>query len=124
MDCSSFVGDVYRSMGIELPRDADQQAKSMPKVIDLSGMSEDERLTALYGCRPGTLLANNTHVMMYLGQDDDGTPCVLQSMSSWFSFSGGYAKHYLRKVIASTATFLNASGEPYIDGVRYLGSLQ
>lgn len=124
VDCSSFVGDVYRSMGIELPRDADQQAKSMPKVIDLSGMSEDERLTALYGCRPGTLLANNTHVMMYLGQDDDGTPCVLQSMSSWFSFSGGYAKHYLRKVIASTATFLNASGEPYIDGVRYLGSLQ
>lgn len=124
VDCSSFVGDVYRSMGIELPRDADQQAKSMPKVIDLSSMSEDERLTALYGCRPGTLLANNTHVMMYLGQDDDGTPCVLQSMSSWFSFSGGYAKHYLRKVIASTATFLNASGEPYIDGVRYLGSLQ
>ncbi|WP_432646701.1 NlpC/P60 family protein [Mitsuokella sp.] len=124
VDCSSFVGDVYRSMGIELPRDADQQAKSMPRVVDLAGMNEDERLTALYACRPGTLLANNTHVMMYLGQDDAGTPIVLQSMSSWFSFSGGYAKHYLRKVIASTATFLNASGTPYINGVRYLGSLR
>ena len=124
VDCSSFVGDVYRSMGIELPRDADQQAKSMPKVVDLSGMGEADRLAALEACMPGTLLANNTHVMMYLGQDDDGTPIVLQSMSSWFSFGSDYGKHYLRKVIASTATFLNFSGVPYINGVRYLGSLR
>lgn len=124
VDCSSFVGDVYRSMGIELPRDADQQAKSMPKVVDLSGMGEADRLAALEACMPGTLLANNTHVMMYLGQDDDGTPIVLQSMSSWFSFGSDYGKHYLRKVIASTATFLNFSGVPYINGVHYLGSLR
>lgn len=124
VDCSSFVGDVYRSMGIELPRDADQQAKSMPKVVDLSGMGEADRLAALEACVPGTLLANNTHVMMYLGQDDDGTPIVLQSMSSWFSFGSDYGKHYLRKVIASTATFLNFSGVPYINGVHYLGSLR
>lgn len=124
VDCSSFVGDVYRSMGIELPRDADQQAKSMANVIDLSGMGEADRLAALESCVPGTLLANNTHVMMYLGQDDAGTPIVLQSMSSWFSFGSDYGKHYLRKVIASTATFLNFSGVPYIDGVHYLGSLR
>lgn len=124
VDCSSFVGDIYRSMGIELPRDADQQAKSMPKVVDLSGMGEADRMAALEACVPGTLLANNTHVMMYLGQDDDGTPIVLQSMSSWFSFGSDYGKHYLRKVIASTATFLNFSGVPYINGVRYLGSLR
>ena len=61
--------------------------------------------------------------MMYLGEDADGTPIVLQSMSSWFSFGSDYGKHYLRKVIASTTTFLNASGNPYIDGVHYLGSL-
>lgn len=124
VDCSSFVGDVYRSMGIELPRDADQQAKSMPSVIDLTGMGEADRLAALESCVPGTLLANNTHVMMYLGQDDAGTPIVLQSMSSWFSFGSDYDKHYLRKVIASTATFLNFSGVPYINGVHYLGSLR
>ena len=124
VDCSSFVGDVYRSMGIELPRDADQQAKSMANVIDLSGMGEADRLAALESCVPGTLLANNTHVMMYLGQDDAGTPIVLQSMSSWFSFGSDYGKHYLRKVIASTATFLNFSGVPYINGVHYLGSLR
>lgn len=124
VDCSSFVGDVYRSMGIELPRDADQQAKSMPSVIDLTGMGEADRLAALESCVPGTLLANNTHVMMYLGQDDAGTPIVLQSMSSWFSFGSDYGKHYLRKVIASTATFLNFSGVPYINGVHYLGSLR
>lgn len=123
VDCSAFVADVYRSMGVEIPRDADQQAKSMPDVTDLSGMSEKERLAALSRCRPGTLLTNNTHVMMYLGEDADGTPIVLQSMSSWFSFGSDYGKHYLRKVIASTATFLNASGNPYIDGVHYLGSL-
>ena len=45
-------------------------------------------------------------------------------MSSWFSLWQRLRQAYLRKVIASTATFLNFSGVPYINGVRYLGSLR
>ncbi|MBE8952518.1 MAG: C40 family peptidase, partial [Quinella sp. 1Q7] len=33
VDCSAFVQDVYRSVGIELPRDADRQAKAMPRSV-------------------------------------------------------------------------------------------
>lgn len=124
VDCSAFVGDVYRSMGIELPRDADHQAKALPKVAWLSG-NYKQRLTTLKTFPPGALLANATHIMLYLGEDANGTPMVLQAMSSYFTFDNGEReKHYLRKVIASTVDFSNVNGVPYLDGVQVLGALR
>ena len=124
VDCSAFVGDVYRSMGIELPRDANVQDDVLPKRFVLKG-STAERLKELKKYPTGTLLANDYHIMMYLGEDDTGTPMVLQSMSSWFSFKNGKReKHYNRRVIVSTVEFLDSRGEPYINGVDSLSALE
>ena len=124
VDCSAFVGDVYRSMGIELPRDADHQARALPKVAWLSG-NYNQRLATLETFPSGALLANATHIMLYLGEDANGTPMVLQAMSSYFTFENGQRqKHYLRKVIASTVDFPNVNDVPYLDGVQVLGALR
>ena len=123
VDCSSFVGDVYRSMGIELPRDADVQGEVLPYRADLEGSVED-RCALLRQFPVGTLLTTPTHVLMYLGTDDAGVPCVLQAMSSYFTFDGGARqKHYLRRVIASTVLFPSFAGTPYIESVQSFGAV-
>lgn len=123
VDCSAFTSEVYRSMGLEIPRNADAQGTGLPRCIRLSGSTE-ERLAQLKQMPVGTLLSNDVHVMMYVGQDAEGTPLIMQSMSSWFDWNTGGMKKYLRRVILSTATFPNSRGVPYIDGVNYLSAVR
>ena len=121
VDCSAFTSDVYRSMGLEIPRDADVQGQALPYRVALHG-KKDARLALLTIAFPiGTLLSNDTHVMMYIGQDADGTPMVLQAMSSYVDETG---KHYLRQVVLTTLTYPNSAGNPYIDGVKYLSAIK
>ena len=121
VDCSAFTSDVYRSMGIEIPRDADVQGQALPYRVELHGKT-DARLALLTIAFPvGTLLSNDTHVMMYIGQDADGTPMALQAMSSYFDETG---KHYLRQVVLTTLVYPNAEGKPYIKGVKYLSAVK
>ena len=47
VDCSSLVGSVYRTMGLDLPRNTSQLVKMPGSVTDLTGRSRDERLKAL-----------------------------------------------------------------------------
>lgn len=124
VDCSAFVGDVYRSMGIELPRDADTQANSLPNCVSLDELDEEERFSALQAFHFGALISNDTHIMMYLGEDLDGQPIVIQAMSSWFSHEGIRQKHYNRKVIVTTVDFPNYRGVPYINGVKWIGAVR
>ena len=123
VDCSAFTQDIYRSMGIEIPRDADHQAMALPRFISLDALGENTRLSDLSAMPPGTLLANDTHVMMYLGQDDSSTPILIQAMSSYFTFNGGRQKHYNRRVAVTTALFPSYRGTPYIMNVKGLGSI-
>ncbi|MCI6100268.1 MAG: C40 family peptidase [Selenomonas sp.] len=121
VDCSAFTSDVYRSMGLEIPRDADVQGQALPYRAELHG-GTDARLALLTIAFPiGTLLSNDTHVMMYIGQDADGTPMALQAMSSYFDETG---KHYPRQVVLTTLTYPNSAGNPYIDGVKYLSAIK
>ena len=124
VDCSSFVGDVYRSMGLELPRDADQQELAMPRSMDLSGLSTAERLKELKKAPVGSLLFKPGHVMMYLGEDDSGTPLAIHSASSYFTFHNGKGqKHYIRQVLVSDLHYQNGRGVETIDGITSIGFL-
>lgn len=121
VDCSAFTSDVYRTMGIEIPRDADVQGEVLPYRIRLHGRAA-ARLALLRMAFPvGTLMTNDTHVLMYIGCDTDGTPMALQAMSSYIDDDG---KHYLRRVVLTTLDYPNAKGKPYIDGVKYLSAIE
>lgn len=73
VDCSSYVQDIYRSMGILIPRDADQQELSMP--VSSSNISAQTKL--------GSLVFKPGHVMMYLGRDEDGNNMVIHASSAY-----------------------------------------
>ena len=125
VDCSSFVGDVYRSMGIELPRDADQQETAMPLSVQLSGLSGEERREAMEEIPAGALLFLPGHVMMYLGKDEKGTPIAIHSASSFYVFSGGRSeKQYIRRVLVSDLHFRNRKGAEALDALTSIGFLK
>lgn len=123
VDCSSFVQNVYKSMGVCLPRDADQQEQAMPVKHNLEGMTTEGRYAMVRASKPGDLLFKPGHVMMYLGTDDEGVPRVIHAASSYFDYRIDRQKHYIRRVIVSDLTYQNGEGISSIDGLSCIGSL-
>ncbi|TWI11880.1 SH3 domain-containing protein [Aerolutibacter ruishenii] len=81
-DCSGFVSDVYRSMGVQLPRNTSAQAVSpvFPKTTFQLGDSREKRLDAIRALDIGDLIFIPGHVMMFAGWID-GAPYVIHDTS-------------------------------------------
>ena len=117
MDCSSYVRNVYRAMGIVLPRDADAQERTLGR-IDMTGLSSAQRRACVTAAPPGALLFRPGHVMLYLGTDRSGTPLVIHDISSYYEDG---TKRYIRRVVVSDLNFQNARGLPAIDTLTHIG---
>ncbi|MBQ7454129.1 MAG: SH3 domain-containing protein [Selenomonadaceae bacterium] len=123
VDCSSFVQDVYRSVGIELPRDTNRQEKAMARSISIKSMTRDQKLEILKKSKPGSLLFAPGHVMILLGTDDKGEPIVIHALSSYYTFDNNQtAKHYVRKVLVSDLHFMNRDKVEMIDRITSVGN--
>ncbi|WP_166207687.1 SH3 domain-containing protein [Cognatiluteimonas telluris] len=66
-DCSGFVSEVYRSMGVQLPRNTGDQARS-PALARLHPATAAERQAALRSLRVGDLVYLPGHVMLVIGR--------------------------------------------------------
>ena len=119
MDCSSYVQNIYRAMGVELPRDADAQERACT-LLPLTGLDTAQRRARVTAALPGALLFRPGHVMLYLGQDNMGTPLVIHAISSYYE---GGMKRYIRQVVVSDLTFQNAAGVAAIDTLTQIGQV-
>ena len=117
MDCSSYVQNIYRAMGIDLPRDADMQERAC-SLLPLTGLSRAERYECLARVPPGALLFRPGHVMLYLGRDAGDTPLVIHDISSYYEDG---VQHYIRQVVVSTLDFQNSRGTAAIDTLTAIG---
>ena len=123
VDCSAFVQDVYRSVGIELPRDANKQEKAMARSISLKNMTREQRLEILKKTKAGSLLFAPGHVMMYLGTDENGEPLIIHALSSYYTFDNGQtAKHYARKILVTDLHLLSKDKVEMIDRLTSVGN--
>ena len=80
-DCSSFVAEVYRSMGVLMPRNTSDQAKSPAferTAFDPSSTAE-QRKAALRALQVGDLVYIPGHVMMVIGRER-GEPWVIHDV--------------------------------------------
>ena len=77
-DCSGFVSEVYRSMGVQLPRNTSDQAVSpvFARTHFEPGDSRNMRMAAVVALDVGDLIYIPGHVMMYIGRID-GMPYVI-----------------------------------------------
>ncbi len=77
-DCSGFVSEVYRSMGVQLPRNTSDQAVSpvFARTHFEPGDSRAKRMAAVEALDVGDLIYIPGHVMMFVGRID-GMPYVI-----------------------------------------------
>lgn len=114
VDCSAFVQDVYKTMGIQLPRNGDEQAQSFPGK-SFYGMSHQQKLDYIKTAAPGSLLFTPYHVMMVLG-NYKGTPYMIHSLASYGVNTGdGVVKNRIMQVVVSKVDLMAGSGTPLVD---------
>jgi cell wall-associated NlpC family hydrolase len=101
-DCSGFVAEVYRSLGVELPRNTGDQSRS-PVLANRSdfgpGDGREARVRALASVRAGDLLYIPGHLMMALGHVD-GELYVIHDIQggSWLDARGELQRMHLNGV--------------------------
>jgi len=77
-DCSGFVSDVYRSFGLQMPRNTRDQGVSpaFEKITFTQNDSYESRLAVMRRLQVGDLLYIPGHVMMVIG-NERGTPYII-----------------------------------------------
>jgi hypothetical protein len=120
-DCSGFVSEVYRSMGVELPRNTRDQAVS-PALNRIALSEKDDRAKRLALVRElqvGDLVYIPGHVMMVIGQID-GEPYVIHDTTglSWYDRDGTEHRAKTNGVTVSPLTPLMANRtQSYVDRI-------
>ncbi|MHA6205091.1 C40 family peptidase [Dyella soli] len=118
-DCSGFVSDVYRSMGVQMPRDTGRQAGS-PVLAHRSFSardSHDARMQAVRELKVGELVYIPGHVMMVIGRVN-GEPYVIHDTTgiSYRDGSGGTRQVKLNAVsVTPLLPLMLDGGHSYVD---------
>lgn len=120
-DCSGFVSDVYRSFGVELPRNTDDQAvtPAMSRITLTSSDSHQARLAALEDLDVGDLIYIPGHVMMVIGRED-GMLYVIHDTTgiTYRNENEELIRMPLNAVSVTPLTpLLSGSGDPTIDHI-------
>ncbi|MDW2980256.1 SH3 domain-containing protein [Rhodanobacter sp. KK11] len=118
-DCSGFVSDVYRSMGVQMPRNTSRQAIS-PALEHRTFTDKDSheaRLKAAQALEVGDLVYIPGHVMMVIGHWH-GQPYVIHDAGgmSYRKADGGKARIKLNSVsVTPLLPMLYNDRQSYVD---------
>lgn len=120
-DCSGFILDIYRSIGIMLPRNTGEQAKitlsksyNMPNEMTLS-----EREKLLNSIDIGSELYMPGHVMLYIGEYN-GEHYMIHNFSGFYKKGedGKYKYYKSRQVMVTPVTIgSNENGKTYLEEI-------
>ncbi len=120
-DCSGFVLDVYRSLGIDLPRNTIDQSRSpaLESVPYDASAPLQERLDALARLQVGDLVYIPGHVMMVIGHDKGQTWVIHDTAGASYRDTDGklHRAHINAVAVTPLEPLLLGSGEPFIDRI-------
>jgi len=110
VDCSAFAQDVYKTMGIEIPRNGDEQENAWPGT-NLKGLNWTSRDNIIKALPTGSLLFTPSHVMIYLGLYKN-RPYMIHALGSYGAptSDGGFYKNRIMQVIVSDIYLKGGSG--------------
>ncbi|MEH6395351.1 NlpC/P60 family protein [Pseudoalteromonas sp.] len=80
-DCTGFVGEIYKTFGLLMPRNSGQQGKGEYGINHRfdNESSEQDKLATVKQMQVGDLIYIPGHVMMYLGEQD-GQPYIIHDV--------------------------------------------
>ncbi len=118
IDCSGLIVRVFRSVGLSLPRNADEQEAAPGWKISLAGRTTAERRQILDALPPASLLHMDGHVMLYLGKSD-GDYWVVHAYTGHMERTADGALHYrpAMRVAISPLSLLRSDGSTYLDSL-------
>ncbi len=127
-DCTGFVGEVYKSFGLLMPRNTGQQASS-PAIPghNFEPGQRGEIRSALASLRVGDLIYVPGHVVMYLGEVE-GKPYVIhdKTILEYTTDSGEVYTGILSGVSVTPLEPLRADADnefiPSITAIRHIGA--
>ena len=110
VDCSSFAQDVFATMGVQIPRNGDEQADAY-NGTNLKGLTWQQRDNIIRKLPTGTLLFTPYHVMLYLGLYNN-KPYMIHASGSYGAKAadGSIYKNRIMEVIVSDTYLLGGSG--------------
>jgi cell wall-associated NlpC family hydrolase len=120
-DCSGFTSEVYRSLGVELPRNTGDQARSpaLNGHAFTAADTHEARLRAVMSLQIGDLIYIPGHVMMVIGHID-GQPYVIHDTAGVsYRDAGGIVKRIKLNEVSVTPflPLLSDDGTPYVDRI-------
>ena len=120
-DCSGFVSEVYRSFGVQLPRNTRDQAVSpaLNRIAFTSADDHEQRLAVLRDLQVGDLIYIPGHVMMVIGHDH-GVPYVIHDTTgiSYRDGAGAVTRVVLNGVSVTPLTpLLLGREQPLVDRI-------
>lgn len=120
-DCSGFVSEVYRSFGVELPRNTRDQGVSpaFNRITLTEKDSHEARIEILKQLQIGDLVYIPGHVMMVIGHDN-GQPYVIHDTTgvSYRDATGEVVRAHLNAVsVTPLVPLLLDEGQPMIDRI-------
>ena len=120
-DCSGFVSDVYRSMGVLMPRNTGDQGASpaFNRIRFDPGDGRDKRMAAVAALQVGDLVYIPGHVMMVIGRIGE-VPYVIHDTNggSYLGVDGQLQSMHLNAVSVTPLTPLQFNAtQTYIDRI-------
>src|SRR5690606_13228578 len=121
-DCSGFVAEVYRSMGVMMPRNTSDQGVSpaFSKRIFSETDTATQRRDAARAAQVGDLVYIPGHVMLVIGEID-GNPWVIHDTTgiSWRAADASLARAHLNAVsVTPLVPLMFDESDSYIDRMR------
>ena len=110
VDCSSLIMNAYRTVGIRLPRNADQQEKSAGRHYAMTGVSGN-RISVIDKLTPGAALYMDGHCMLYLGSINKD-PYIIHSLGSYYNKNGRQRE---MSVVVSDLDLRRANGNTFLN---------
>lgn len=114
VDCSSLLFNAYRTVGIILPRNADEQEQGAGIFHDLTALSSSQKQAVISKLLPGSGLYMDGHCMMYLGNINN-EPYGLHALGSYVNSKG--ERVVTMKVVVSDLTLIRGTGENFLESM-------
>ncbi len=115
-DCSSYIMYIFKTFGIRLPRNADEQEISKGKSYRfIEGMSIKERIKVFDNVKPGALVYMPGHAMIYIGKEK-GVPYMIHDFHGYGEKKEDkYEFVPVNEVMVTSSLLLTASGVSFIE---------